>query len=433
MEMKLGTAKADITPPFPVPLAGYSCRGDVFDDVARPLYVRVWLFEQVISGHDERRKALLVQADLIWWDTGHVLAMKRNIEARWGIKPEFVFFHASHTHGGPQTTDLFSPLVGVMSAEYIAFLERKVEQAIANAHERVEAVTMEKGTGLCEGIGVNRRLIVDGVVNFTPNPDGPNDQEVTVIRCLTEDGRTKGLLFHFTCHPTTTSANRVNSEYCGAAMEQLDLEYGEGVSCFLQGCCGDIRPNLHKDGHFYSGDNDDVQRSGALLADAVERILRNPMSLLKSAQIEGWLGQTDLPFRHIPLNEFTVEIAEDDEIVQVWRAMMDSDPQLRRESVALHAQLLKLADGFALMGLSGEVVIDYGLWVKSKSNGQILPLGYSNGMVGYVPTAVQIGEGGYESVTSGYYFGYPAPFADEVEVRMKEVIDGLMGKAEGIY
>jgi hypothetical protein len=429
MKTMLGTAKADITPPDAVPLAGFSSRIDVFEEIARPLCMRVWLFKQEPNDSGERRLALLIQADLIWWGTDHVQALKHRIRDRWGIGPEFVFFHASHTHGGPQTTDEFSPLLGITSPAYLVFLEQTLDRAIAEAFGNVETIVMEKGTGRCAEISINRRNIVNGKAVGGPNIDGPNDSEVTVIRFITEAGRTKGLLFHFTCHPTTSSANRLDSDYCGAAMELIDRVYGDGVSCFLQGCCGDIRPNLHRDGHFYYGTSNDSGRSGAVLAEAVELVLRNPMTRLVPNRVEGWLSQIDLPLQSIPLNEFTSDIPNDHEIVQIWHSMMNNRMKSSSQgAVILHAQLLKLADGFALLGLNGEVVIEYGLWIKSRSSGQLLPLGYSNGMAGYIPTAAQIGEGGYESVTSGYLFGFPAPFAENVEIRLKESIDGLIEK-----
>ena len=426
MTMRLGTAKVEITPSFAVPLAGYSNRKGVYESVFKPLYVRAWLFEQTDTAGGEPRTALLIQADLIWWGSEQVDTLKGRIHSQWHIKPERVFFQASHTHGGPQTTDHFSPLLGLMDAKYIDFLEHAVEQAIAEAHANREAVFMEKGVGNCEGLGVNRRKIENGKADFAPNPEGTNDHSVTVIRCVTETGRMKGFLFQFTCHPTTTGINRISSHYCGAAMELLDRRWGSGSSCFLQGCCGDIRPDLQRDGRFYNGAEEDIERLGAVLAEAVETILNKPMLRLESAPIEGWVQSADLLFQDISLSELTAEDEVEAEAVEAWHRLLatkSSNPN----GIELKAKLLRLAEGFALMGFNGEIVLDYGLWIKSKCP-DILPLGYSNGMIGYVPTARQIAEGGYESISSGYYFGYPAPFATDVEARMKEVIELLMEK-----
>lgn len=433
MLIKLGTAKADITPPSPVPLAGYASRRSVYDGVTRPLYLRVWLFEQSAAGGGERHKALLLQADLIYWSTERVRAMKLNIQAKWNIDPACVIFHASHTHGGPQTTDEFHPLLGLMSTDYIAALERTVEQLITEAHNNTEAVTIERGTGACEGIGINRRKNVDDAAAvMAPNPDGLNDTEVTTIRFMTANNRTKGLLFHFTCHPTTTSANWIHSDYCGYAMERLDEVFGDGVSCFLQGCCGDIRPLMTDEtGEFCSGDDEDVRRFGTVLAEAVEEILHKPMTLLEAASIEGWTRPVKLAFEETPLDEFIGENTDGNEIVQIWKQMMEANrSRLLMNGIVLEMQLLKLAEGFSLLGMSGEMVVAYGLWVKRQSGGCVLPLGYSNGMVGYVSTAQQIKEGGYESVTSGYVFGYPGPFTADVETRVKDGLHELMEKLE---
>lgn len=73
---------------------------------------------------------------------------------------------------------------------------------------------------------------------MAPNPDGPNDQEVTVIKFnRINDGTVKSLFVHFTCHPTTTADNLINSEYPGVAMEKVEEHLGGGaIAMFLQGC-----------------------------------------------------------------------------------------------------------------------------------------------------------------------------------------------------
>jgi hypothetical protein len=56
----------------------------------------------------------------------------------------------------------------------------------------------------------------------------------------------------------------------------------------------------------------------------------------------------------------------------------------------------------------------------------VLPVGYSNGMVGYVTTARQIEEGGYEPVESSRYYGLPAPFAPEIEPILESAIASIV-------
>ncbi|MDF2725592.1 MAG: hypothetical protein K0Q59_5269, partial [Paenibacillus sp.] len=263
--LQLGTAKVDITPRLPIHLAGFGSRRSLCEDVSQRLYARAWLFKRN-DGTGNEGSLLLVQGDLIWWGSEWIAPMSQRITEKWGIPPDRTLFHASHTHGGPQTTRQFCDSLGIMEPSYIHFLMEQVDHAVQIAHDCVETVTVERGSGACASIGINRRLPKQGKIEMAPNPAGLVDPEVTVIRFCTPAKQVKGVLFHFACHPTTTSDNRVTSEYCGAAMEELDRQLGDGISCFLQGCCGDVRPALHKDGAFFSGNERDVREAGGQLA-----------------------------------------------------------------------------------------------------------------------------------------------------------------------
>ncbi|MBO9607741.1 MAG: hypothetical protein J7639_17400 [Paenibacillaceae bacterium] len=422
---KLGMAITAITPPFPVPLAGYAARRGEFAGVCRSLSLRVWLFVQESEG-GAVQKALLVQGDLIWWAPERMVLMRSKLQEGWGIPAAHVIFHASHTHGGPQTSERFHRLVGLARPEYVAYLEQQVDDAVAEAHRNIEPIRMEQGTGLCEGIGINRRKRENETIVMAPNPDGTNDTEVTVIRCATLTGETKGVLFHFTCHPTTTADNDINAEFCGAAMEMLDERLGKGKSCYLQGCCGDIRASLSRDGRFYSGHDSDVQQFGERLAGVVNDILQQPLTPMRPAGIAGWSIQVELPFEQVPAAAELVVREGDSETVQEWKELLLSNPDKLRPVAPLQLQLLQVAEGLAFLAIDGEVVVEYGLLIKRLSQHRVLPLAYSNGMVGYIPTAQQIRDGGYEGCDSFVIFGYPSPFAETIEPLIHTAIDTLL-------
>jgi hypothetical protein len=301
-----------------------------------------------------------------------------------------------------------------------------VLRAIAEAHHNIEKVTLERAEGICRGIGINRRKIVNGKAEFSPNHDGVNDERLTVVRCVTADGKNKGILVHFTCHPTTTDANEVTSEFCGVATEILDGIWGDGVSCFLQGCCADIRPSLYQDDRFYKGDQRDVERLGAILADGVSNLLSAPMTKLEPAPLQGWIQHVTLPFERIPTVADIAEEPGDSEVIAEWKRMMRD--HLPETEAALQIQLVQLARGLSLVAMNGEMVVEYGLAIREATEHQALPIGYSNGMIGYVSTARQIDEGGYESVTSGYVFGLPSPFTSDVERRVRQGIHEVVEK-----
>ena len=57
---------------------------------------------------------------------------------------------------------------------------------------------------------------------------------------------------------------------------------------------------------------------------------------------------------------------------------------------------------------------------------RVLPIGYSNGMIGYLVTAEQIAEGGYEPAESYAYLYRPGPFRPEVERAVSDHVRTLL-------
>jgi len=78
---------------------------------------------------------------------------------------------------------------------------------------------------------------------------------------------------------------------------------------------------------------------------------------------------------------------------------------------------IKIGDIF-ILGLPGEVMVEIGLKLKEK-NKNLIVCGYSNGLIGYIPTENGLKEGGYEA-TSFIYYLYPSIFSYDME---KKLID----------
>lgn len=373
--MRLGVSKVDITPVSPIPLAGFAHRRGNFEKVVSPLYARIFLFDEV----------LLVTADLIWWGSDLVQELQKGI----GIPS---FFHATHNHSGPQTTDRFEPSLGQMDRDYIERLKKQIHQGIREAKDNLEEVTVEVGKGLWSE-GIHRRKIIDGLCHMAPNPEGPNDPSVTVIKFLTGHSP-KAMLVHATCHPTTMGENVVSAEYPGVAMEGLESHFGV-VAGFLQGFCGDIRPALVKNNAFYRGDQSDVQRVGLRLLETVLKVETRKCSEWPSKVLTKTI---DLPFS---------KKAEEAEQKLLERGAAEAAP--------LKLSYLCLAENLSFLTANAEMVVEYGLAAKEILGEPLLPLGYTNGMIGYVPTEKQLAEGGYEAVEAPYYFVFPSPFSPKVE------------------
>jgi hypothetical protein len=200
------------------------------------------------------------------------------------------------------------------------------------------------------------------------------------------------------------------------ALERVEQSLGENVvGAFLQGCCGDIRPALVNDGEFYRGHRMEVERFGIWLSEEVLRINSLPMDELTPADLKSKTTVVLLPFQLVPTASELEEQADQTDIHGEWARLLLLQPQRRQESIPLEITRLDLVKELSFVTFNAEMVVDYGSFVKDASHGRMLPLGYTNGMIGYVPTKEQIFQGGYESRDAVPYFGLPSSFQPQIE------------------
>jgi hypothetical protein len=232
---------------------------------------------------------------------------------------------------------------------------------------------------------------------MAPNPNGPSDPECTVIRFCRPSGSTKALLVHFTCHPTTSAENAVSGEFCGAAMTAVEEFLGPDTAAgFLQGCCGDVRPALIRDGEFFRGDHIDVKRLGSELSTVVIDALSRPMHRCRTGPCSHLTSAVPLTFE-----------------------------QHSAAGIPLEMTKVRFGADLGFVTFNAEIVVEYGLCVKQGSGGAALPIGYTNGMIGYVTTEQQLVEGGYESREAFQFFNMPGPFAATTERQVRHAVDRM--------
>jgi len=265
---------------------------------------------------------------------------------------------------------------------------------------------------------------------MAPDDGGPKDPELTVVRFRREDGSDKALFVHFACHPTVTYEDLLSPDYPGTAMEQLEQpeqpQDGGVVALFLQGCCGDVRPGLIRDGNYYSGTDDDVRRLAGQLADETRAVLARPMRELATTGIECRRLAIGLPFREVPTAAELEAWRDDPGLFGMRSRKLLAYPQFLRPQETLRIGYLKLAEGLALVGMSGEMVVAYGCRVKAAGGERMLALGLTDGNAGYVPTARQLAEGGYEAHDFFYRHGFPSPYDPVIEAKVMAAIDAIV-------
>jgi len=416
-----GIGRIVITPPTGTDLAGYGYRDHGAEETLDDLEVRILWLETDAGSQDA---LCFVSADIIGFGDRLTADLRSIVRQRTGIAPERVLLAASHTHSGPQTVENMVGCGRLDEAVYRYILDLTAA-AMEMASRHVAPVSLHTVRGKLEGYAINRRVVRNGQVLFMPNPEGVRDDEVIAVVCRdAATGQPRAVLFNFACHPTIMGDYRISGDYPGAARRRIETALGENaVALFLPGCFGDIRPNCVYTGgtRFRRGEAEDVAVFGNALGDEVVRLTR----LDGTALVPRFFAAAEtlsLRIQHHPERaELEHILREGPDHRKAWASFLLERPFSQTRTLSL--QRVDLSDDTRLIVMGGEICCDYGHFVKRLDPSIcMIPVGYANGMTGYIPTARMIKEGGYEPDTSCPFFGLPAPFEPEVEEILHKAI-----------
>ncbi|QDT78428.1 Neutral/alkaline non-lysosomal ceramidase [Gimesia maris] len=369
--LRAGVAKVDITPAEVKELAVVGHRRKV-TGVRDPLRAGVLVLD------DGQTKAAIVTLDLIGAYTEIVKPARAQIEKETGIPAANIMVAASHNHSGPGF-DANS----AWGKELIAKLGAAAKQAAS----KMTPVTVGYGEDKI-GFSINRRKVINGRAVVRLNEDGPNDPRVKVLRF--DDGKSLtpvAVLMHAVCHPCfftwgdkgsmpyPNGYPKMSADFPGEAQSFVEMCYGDQTSSlFLQGCAGDIRPNLP--GYPYRcADEADIQWAGRDLGSAVVRTLAQSMTREQLATRAEY---------------YPIRVA-------------NSVISLPGKEGRIEAELQAMKIGpYLLLTMPGEPMVEYGLKLENDIADRATPIivGYANGHVGYIATTDSYSVGGYEPNTS---------------------------------
>lgn len=354
---KAGVASVVITPQQPMYMAGYAARKEMAEEAEQELFAKALAIEDF-----QGQRAVIVTMDLIGVSEELRAAVAGQVAEKYQIEPQSLLMNASHTHCGPA--------YGRDDAkEYFDWLSGTLVQLVGQALERLETASLSYCYARC-GFAMNRRTPTDSGYRNHPNPDGPVDHTVPVLRVAGADGQLRAVLFGYACHNTTMGFLRWLGDYAGYAQEYLEQDHPGATALFMAGCGADQNPYPRSRLEY-------AQRHGRSLATAVEAALE--------------IGQTTPRHRR--------------EVRGPLRAALETVAlEFTTEDRADHAypvQVLRLGNDLAIVALGNEVVIDYALRLE-RELGQpdgpaIWVAGYSNGYSGYIPSQRVLLEGGYEA------------------------------------
>ncbi|MBS0209123.1 MAG: hypothetical protein JSS27_09235 [Planctomycetes bacterium] len=392
--LRAGCAKVDITPSDVSGMVVVGHRREV-TGVRDPLRAGVLVLD------DGETRAAIVTLDVIGAWEPMVKQVRDRLEQAIKVPAANILVAASHNHSGPGFAE--HPLWGRRLVEQLV----EAAQAAAGAMRPVSIGYGEDRIGF----GINRRKVIDGRAVVRLNPEGPNDPRVKVLRF--DDGRSLtplAVVMHAVCHPcfftwgdkgTPPYPNgypKLSADFPGEAQTFVEGAYAQRTcALFLQGCAGDIRPNLP--GYPYRcADEADIQWAGRDLGSAVAR------SLALSVTRE--------------------QLRERPEFYQLRVANQTLELPGKEHPVQAEIQALKLGP-YLLLTMPGEPMVEYGFKLERAIADRAVPIivGYANGNVGYIPTADAYTVGGYEPNRS--------PLKPEAEALLLEGLGRLADRVIG--
>jgi neutral ceramidase len=413
-EVRAGVGRTIVTPPVGTRMGGYGARDHGCEGVHDDLTATALLLD------DGQTRIGIVAVDAVGLATDSV-ARIRALAEQHGILPgQHVTVCCSHTHSGPATREWGAG--GPPNQEYVRVLEGLAATALVQAARHLQPVEATLAFGEA-GFNINRRRPTERGVQMLPNPEGPVDRRVTVLRLNHVDDPSGeraplALVFSYSCHPTVMGAANywISADYPGQARRLLEAACaadGGGLALFLQGCCANVRPNLTgPDGRFRGGTFAELRRLGYALGAEVLRASQAgtmlPLAPLAAAS------------RTVPLPLRPLRTARE----RPWVAAAATDggplepPPGFPAKIEAEVQVLRLGD-FWIVALPGEIFVETGWRIAAalpSGRERTLVTSYSNGAVGYVPTPEALQEGGYEAFPFGRARG--VIYADDVEQRL---------------
>ncbi|MBI4581306.1 MAG: neutral/alkaline non-lysosomal ceramidase N-terminal domain-containing protein [Planctomycetes bacterium] len=426
----VGVARLDITPDYPIRLSGYGARRTESTGVEQ----RIWA-KALAIGDTADDVAVLLAVESCVVPASVTEKVAEHVERQAGVSRERFVLCCTHTHTAPCLSGALATIFGepvppehqARIDRYTAWLIERLQQVsmAALANRRPARLDWAQGKA---GFAMNRRLArPDGSIQMAPNPKGPVDHAVPVLRVTDAQGGLIALAANYACHCTTLGSNdmKICGDWAGYAQEFVERNH-PGVLCLVTvGCGADANPEPRLKLEY-------AKQHGQAVADEIDRLLAgklSPVSGPPACRFE----RIELPFEKIPDRQEWEKRARLQTPVgyhaRLQLARLDRGESLPTE-LPYPVQTWAFGRELAMVFLGGEVVVDYSLRLKKQFDpDRLWVTAYANDVPCYIPSRRVLKEGGYEAADSMIYYDRPTRLGGEVEELIAAAVDRLMPKA----
>ncbi len=324
---------------------------------------------------------ILISVDALYINSNSARVIYEFVEKEYKITKKQIVFNATHTHSAPSiSNDIF----GVEDLNYREIVQNKIIEAIRLASTNLKPMSLKMHVlKLPNDLVVNRRLHVRDFKTLffkrntlmAPDYDKEYDSNCRIITI----GVSSGVFFNFSCHPVFNRSNRMSSDFPGDIRIRLSRNFQNPV--FFQGFSGDVRPNSVVKSVKY--DN----------LKSIIKTLIYGVSFIPSSKVF-YNRFCDAMASAISTKQFNGQVLSGIFRFKLFHVELCSDSGNTRKNI--ECKLIYL-DSLLLVSIPAEVNSKYVNILSSEHRGVvIMPMGYSEGVIGYLPHWSEVDNGGYE-------------------------------------
>ena len=409
--LKMGCAKADVTPSWPTYIRGYASRNRLTDEIEEPIEVGVIALEQ------NDVKTLLITVDSLGIKKPDMLKIYKAIAAETGVDYPNIMISCSHTHFAPNFNGYTIYTTGGELAlgsypadtKYFDFWLAKVIAAVKHALADLEEVQLLQADIPVSSIAYNRRTVRKSDGKVTTNYSYPADPEnydfsdidtVMHVWKFMRGNAPKGVLARYGCHPVTGGYNSygVSADYPGYFKRYTEEKLG-CPAFFMLGTAGDVVPIMR-----YNESRKDIGEVMSSSIRLAKRTFRDTTDFTLKCATHDLHVKSDM-LKGITAEEIDKRWAEETLKAQetstysrefyMTGMMYNMFHEFNGSEADLDIQLIQLGDR-VLVGLPFEVLTAIGVGIR-----EVYPdaavVSCTAGYECYLPVASDFPKGGYES------------------------------------
>ncbi len=381
---RAAVVKVNITPEEPKMLLGYQAREStgVHDSI----------FHRIVALDDGNTQLFLVSSEFCLISPSEYDRMAAKLKEEHGIDPMHFWWTVTHTHSAPEVGPAGLPGVFLpdryhheVDTAYTAWVEQKLAQGILEARQKLSSARLGVGWGFSQA-NINRRAKdIDGHASIGLNPDGPVDRRIGLLRIDREDGSPLAMIANYPIHGTVLGGTfrEISGDVTGIVSEYVEQKAGVPL-LFINGAAGNIAPiySVYPDpkaghlNHFRVLLGDKILDANRRIVATTDEVTLRAGSLTVETPRKAGLG---------------------------WPADMENYTRTTKagtKMVQLPVRFWKINEDIAIWSAPLELFCEVSNEVRDRSPfPYTFYYGYSNGWLGYLPTAEEWKYGGYEVET----------------------------------